>query len=54
LAAAVASYFAWTRSGWWTWPIILVSAGWTVAIIAAGWSEFCKEHDEAEHERATG
>jgi hypothetical protein len=31
----VASYFAWTHRGWWTWPALVWSAIWTVIVIAA-------------------
>jgi hypothetical protein len=54
LPAGIASYFAWTRSGWWTWPVLLISGGWTAIVFAAGWSQFWKEREEiAEAEQAS-
>ena len=52
LSAAIAAYFAWTRSGWWTWPVLLISGAWAAIVLAASRSEFWKEREEiAEVER---
>jgi hypothetical protein len=48
LPAALASFFAWKYKGWWTWPVLLISAAWTVIVIVAAWSQFWKEREVAE------
>jgi hypothetical protein len=40
--AAIGSYFAWTRPGPWTWPVLLVSVAWAVLCTAAAWGEVVK------------
>jgi hypothetical protein len=48
LPAALASFFAWKYHGWWTWPVLVISAAWAGIAIAAGWSQFWTEHEAAE------
>jgi hypothetical protein len=48
LPAGLGSFFAWKYGGWWTWPVLFVSALWTAIVIAAAWSQFWTEHKAAE------
>lgn len=45
--AGIASYFAWTNSGWWTWPVIVLSILWTMLWVMGSWGQFWTEHEAA-------
>jgi hypothetical protein len=47
---AVGSYFAWTRRGWWTWPVLIVAGTWAVLVLAATWDQIWTQ-PEPEGER---
>jgi hypothetical protein len=49
LPAGLASFFAWTYRGWWTWPVLVTSVLWAVIVTAAGSSQVWKEYETAAH-----
>jgi hypothetical protein len=34
LPAGLGSFFAWTYGGWWTWPVLIVSASYAAIVLA--------------------
>ena len=49
LPAGLASFFAWTHGGWWTWPILLISGLWAALVTSVAWQNLWEEREAAEH-----